>query len=415
MHIGFIWVPPAKSPIGLDPRVLKEIGSLGEEGFRISVLSSRLHDGQPETEALTPTITIYRKIIQEPSIFSKAWTSWTLHFPAWKPVIEEFVLNCGIDVLHVCDLPMLRTTLSVARRRAIPVVADFFENWPAAVESYRGDRSRLFQALMTISRGQFLYRRFERQSARECEGVVVVVPEAIDRFLKAGVPQKSVVVVSNTEDETTLQIPKINLKSDEFDLFRDRWVAIYHGSVGAHRGLDTAIRGVKEITKHVPNFLMTILGAHGEWGDKLKRMAGALGIENHVTIRGWTPYETCLRYVLASQVGLVPHNDFEHTQTTVPHKLFQYMLCARPVVVSDCRPLKRIVEAAGAGPVFRASDSQDFARTIVRLALDPELCRRYGASGRKAATTIFSWKHDAARLVAMYREIANRNASHRSP
>ena len=409
MHIGIIYVIPPKSPAGLDPRLMKEVNSMGAAGIRISVLCPRVHDGQPEIEQLSPEVTVYRKTVPVPSRLRRAWSSWTLLFPAWKSVIDGFIDDHGLDVLHVRDLPMLRTTLSVAKRRNIPVIADFYENWPAALESYRGDRSWPYRTIMGLTRGQFLYRWYERRCVDECDRVVVVVPEATDRFVKAGFPQEKFVVVSNTEDETTLQIPKIEPNSSELDVFRDRWVAIYHGNVGAHRGLDTAVRAVPEIAKHVPDFLLLILGVDGEWGSKLQKMAKSLGVESHVTIRGWTPFETCIRHVMESQVGLVPHSDFEHTQTTVPHKLFQYMLCGRPVVVSDCRPLKRIVETAGAGVVFRANDSHDFARTIVRLARDPEACRHYGANGRRAACTTFAWRDDAARLVDMYRDVANRH------
>ncbi len=409
MHIGIIYVLPPNSPDRLDPRLLKEVTSMGAAGIRVSVLCPWVHDDQPEIEQLTPEVTVYRKAVSVPSKLRRAWSSWTLIFPAWKSVIEEFIDDHGLEVLHVRDLPMLRTALSVAEGRGIPVVADFYENWPAAQESYRGDRSWLYQVMMTFSRGQFLYRWYERRCVHDCDRVVVVVPEATQRFVRAGFPQEKFVVVSNTEDETTLKVPKIESKSSEYEVFRDRWVAIYHGNVGAHRGLDTVVRGIPEIVKYVPNFLLLVLGVDGAWSIKLQKMARSLGVESHVTIHGWTPFKTCIRYVLASQVGLVPHNNFEHTQTTVPHKLFQYMLCGRPVVVSDCRPLERIVETAGAGAVFRANDSQDFARTIVRLAGDPEVCRRYGVNGRNAADTTFAWRNDAVRLVEMYREISNRH------
>lgn len=408
MHIGIIYILSSKSPDYLGPRLMKEVNAMGAAGMRISILCPRVNDDQPEVEQLNPAVTVYRKTVPEQPKIASGLQSRALFFPAWKPVIDKFITDHGIDVLHVRDLPMLPTTLSVAKRRSIPVVADFYENWPAAIESYRGDQSWLCQTKEAIYRMQFLLRWYERRSVQNCERVVVVVPESIDRFLKAGFPQEKFVVVSNTEDETTLQIPEIDLESDEYELFRNRWVAIYHGNIGPHRGVDTAIRGVKEIARRIPNFLLLILGASSKWVDKLQKTASALGVERHVAIHGWTPYETCIRYVLASQAGLVPHNAFEHTNTTVPHKLFQYMICERPVVVSDCPPLKRIVSQADAGAVFKANDPHDFAKAIIRLAQDQALCDRYGANGKRAALGEFSWKHDAARLVAMYEEIGRK-------
>lgn len=403
-----VYIIPPNNPTRLDPRLLKEVSALSAAGFRVSVLCPRVDEQQPEIEPLDANVTVYRKTVPVPSKVKKAWSSWSLRFPAWQPVIQRFVDNLGIDVLHVRDLPMLRTTLAVAAGKSIPVVADFYENWPAALQSYRGDRSLPYRTMMTLTRGQFLYRRYERQCVRDCKRVVVVVPEATQRFAKGGFPDEKFVVVSNTEDETTLQIPDFDIQSPEYDIFRDRWVAIYHGNLGAHRGLDTVVRAIPKIKKAVPKFLLLVVGVDEAWHEKLKQMASELGVDSHIEIRGWTPFKTCIRYVLASQVGLVPHNDYEHTHTTVPHKLFQYMLCARPVVVSDCLPLKRIVETAEAGVVFRANDSEDFARAIIRLARDREACQRFAANGLRAANTVFAWRNDAARLVEMYQGIANR-------
>jgi len=46
--------------------------------------------------------------------------------------IDRYVLDNGLDVLHVHDLPAVASALSVARRRGIPVVYDMHENYPAA-------------------------------------------------------------------------------------------------------------------------------------------------------------------------------------------------------------------------------------------------------------------------------------------
>ncbi len=406
IHVGIVYVIPPNNPRVLGTRLIKEVAALGEAGIRTSVLCPQVDAGQPEKERLNSFITVYRKAVPMPSRLERALSSWTLYFPLWRPIIERFVEDHGIDVLHVRDLPMLRTVLTVANRRRVPIVADFYENWPAAQESYRGDRSWYYRMAMSFSRGQFLYRWYERSLVARCERIIVVVPEAAERFVSSGTPEGKIVVVSNTEDDSTLNVPEIDIEGTEFDIFRDRWVAIYHGNAGVHRGLDTVVKAIPAIVERVPNFLFLAVGIDEEWRARLEELARSLKIPSHLQIRGWTPFETCVRYILASRVGLVPHADYEHTRTTVPHKLFQFMLCGRPVVVSDCRPLKRIVRSAEAGAVFRAGDPLSFARTVVELAGDSERCRVFGENGAQAARTTFAWKKDAARLVSMYREIA---------
>lgn len=405
MHIGMIYVIPPASPTNLDPRLLKEVSALGPAGFRVSVLCPQIDGRSPDDHALMPNVDLVPAAVPLPTLLGRISSSWTLRFPLWRPVIERFVEEREIDVLHVRDLPMVRTTLSVARPRNIPVVADFYENWPAAQESYRGHRSGLYQRYIRFSRGHVLYRRYERRCVDQCARIVVVVPEAIDRFRDAGFREDRFVVVSNTEDESTIALPKPGPVPDELALMEGRWTAIYHGNVGPHRGLETVIRAIPRIVETVPNFLLMIFGSSDQWMSRLRDLVRSLGVEEHLEVRGWTPLSTCLTAGRLSQVGVVPHEDFEHTQTTIPHKLFQYMMLGIPVVVSDCRPLRRVVNQSEAGVVFRAGDPADCARVIRRLASDPARCQALGTNGRRAASSTYAWKRDAARLVEMYHEI----------
>jgi glycosyltransferase involved in cell wall biosynthesis len=106
----------------------------------------------------------------------------------------------------------------------------------------------------------------------------------------------------------------------------------------------------------------------------------------------------------ASCVGLVPHRSNEHTENTVPHKLFQYMMVGLPVLVSSCRPLARYVDLAGGGLVFKADDPQDFARQALALAADPALREKLGTQGRKATLEgVLNWSETGRHLAEGYR------------
>jgi glycosyltransferase involved in cell wall biosynthesis len=80
------------------------------------------------------------------------------------------------------------------------------------------------------------------------------------------------------------------------------------------------------------------------------------------------------------------------------------MICGKPVLVSDCKPLKRIVEQANAGAIFRANDEKNLAKTLLQMAAFPEVLIEMGKNGQKAALGPLSWKKDAQLLVDMYRQ-----------
>jgi glycosyltransferase involved in cell wall biosynthesis len=139
--------------------------------------------------------------------------------------------------------------------------------------------------------------------------------------------------------------------------------------------------------------------------EKIQSIIDEYGIGNWVDLYGWLPFIKVQSFIKASDVCLVPHNDFEHTQTTIPHKLFQYMICSKPVLVSDCKPLKRVVEEADCGMIFKASDHKSFTEVLIDMYKNRNKLDSYGEKGRKAALSTFSWKNDARTLVNLFKSL----------
>ena len=253
----------------------------------------------------------------------------------------------------------------------------------------------------------YYWMRFKEASVlRQCIRTLVVVPEAAKRIYSYGIPSNKIVVVSNTEDETTFNFNTDSTDPSIINAYKGHWVASYIGGIGPHRGIETTLKAVAKVHTRIPKFRLLIVGIRNKdahaW---LKREVTKLKIDEFVEIIGWQPFDKVNRYILTSDVCLVPHNDFEHTQTTVPHKLFQYMICQKPVLVSDCAPLKRIVEDSKCGIVFTANDSFDMADKLNWMYDHPEELKDMGQKGQKAAHGKYSWRNDSKNLVNMYAEL----------
>jgi glycosyltransferase involved in cell wall biosynthesis len=80
------------------------------------------------------------------------------------------------------------------------------------------------------------------------------------------------------------------------------------------------------------------------------------------------------------------------------------MLMGKPVVVSDCPPLVRVVKGAQCGLVFQSGDPGSLAQAIISLSEDAARAR-LGANGKRAATSEYTWQRSAETLVALYRRL----------
>jgi glycosyltransferase involved in cell wall biosynthesis len=405
MHIGMVYAEDR--PFPPDIRVEKEIAVLCKAGYQVTVLTRRIPDTAPPKESLPVRgAHVIRVSVDEPTEkLVRLWDKLRLLDRAWLEPLARFVDAEKPDALHVHDFLMVPTVLRVAELYSISVIADLHENMPAAMRVYRSASPPLQKLQLGFVYNYRLMRWYEARALRRCAKVIVVVPEAAERLYGYGLTKKQVVVVSNTEDETTFPFHPRQANPQILERYRAYWAAIYIGAMGPHRGLDTTLRAVALIRSAIPNFRLLIVGADNYHRQQIQADVTRLKIQNHVEVIGWQPFALVNSFVMASHVCLVPHNDFEHTHTTVPHKLFQYMICGKPVLVSSCRPLARIVRETEAGLVFEASNSRSLAERLLYMYRHPDDLREMGARGQTAALGPYAWRHDAARLVQMYESL----------
>jgi glycosyltransferase involved in cell wall biosynthesis len=104
---------------------------------------------------------------------------------------------------------------------------------------------------------------------------------------------------------------------------------------------------------------------------------------------------------------MIPQPNNEYINTTIPHKLFEYMHVGRPIIVSDALPLKRIITETNAGIFFISDNTEDFAGKIILLK---ESKIPYGENGKKAVEEKYNWSVESEKLKQIYHVLVNRTA-----
>ncbi len=381
-----------------DIRVDKEALALTRAGHEILLLCRR-EPGQPAVETVD-NITVVRHEVHPGRPMARRLDSaqylLTLDSPSWRQAMVDLVRTHGAESLHMHDLPFARCGLRAAREAGVPFVLDLHENHPAAFEFWK--RRPIEKLLFSAERAQ----RLEDASVAAADAVVVVVDEAKARLVaRTGDPER-IAVFGNTEPLELAGADAPPLPSGPLKM-------VYVGGLNFHRGLDVAVRAMPEILKAVPGAKLTIVG-NGDVLEDLKAQASKLGLGDSVTFTGWIPKDEAMNYVLEANLALVPHYRSGHTDATVPHKLFQYMSLARPVLVSDCAPLERIVRESDAGAVFSSGDSHDFALKAIELS-DSQIAEAKGAAGRSAVLKRWNLEADSPNLLALYDRLATKLAS----
>jgi glycosyltransferase involved in cell wall biosynthesis len=396
MRIGMVLKHKIPPP---DIRVEKEAGTLTGRGHEVHLLLEA-RPGQPAEEEYKGMY-LYRGVrmgrLRE--IYHRYTFNFTFEDLMWRGAIRDFCRSRRVEVLHVHDLPLVGEAAGVAAELGIPVVADLHENYPAGLQVWYENRLKK-NTIYQLGR----WSRYEREVLGRVDAVIAVVEESRQRLVDLGVPREKVYVVPNTASRDREKIP---IDPIIVERYRERFVLSYIGGFAPHRGLDTVIRGMPTVRKSIPGALLLLVGDRNDsYRRYLLRLASGLGCEEAVEMTGWQPFEKIWSYIDASDICLVPHARNPHTDTTIPHKIFQYMSLKKPVVVSDCPPLKRVVEDSGGGRSFVHNDPQDFARQVIALYRDGDSRRTMGEAGREAFLDRYNWDSTSGELVALYERLA---------
>lgn len=382
-----------------DVRVQKEASSLLEAGHRIALLCSDKKGRQ--ARSFEGAISVSRVAARRAGIarlLDSLTTYMSFRMPRWAREIRLWARDERVDVLHCHDLKAAPTVLDVGELLGIPVVVDLHENYPAAMRVWREPTTA-----QRVFRTAHRYPNVELAVARRAERIVVVVPEASARFIVAGIPETKLVVVSNTEPlsfgDEVATIPRD-------PRFGDDIVLAYAGGFDRERGLELVVSAMPDLLAADRPYRLVLAG-DGEMSGELEALAESLGVADRVEFPGWVDAAGVKNLIASADVCLVPHRKSEHTDTTVPHKLFQYMVSRRAVAVSDCAPLRRIVTEAGCGVVVGEETPAAWASALRSLS-DKDVAARLGAAGRAACETTYNWAVDGARLVEMYATMGRR-------
>lgn len=410
MHICML-LPERFPP---DIRVEKEVAALHDAGHSITLLCR----GGPDEPTFDRIDGIDVQRLPADRMFAGLsgmidgvrYVSTLVH-PVWRRAVSTLHMSEPIDAIHVHDLPLVKAGIALGEELNVPVVADLHENYPEAarqIQRMRGWREISHDPADLLQRvflSPWRLKRAERYGVRHSDRVLTVCEEARAHYLRdCGADSSTVKIVANTVERDAFTVETTGYPDLPFAL-EESFVVSYIGNFTQHRGLDTLIEGFAQFVETTPEAQLLLVGkGNDNYVAGLKDLVRSLGVRDRVHFTGWVDFSDVPRYVAASDVSAVPHASTPHTETTVPHKLFQAMAMGVPVVVSDVAPLSRLVTRTQSGLVSPAGDGGAMA-TVLNELTDGDRARELGANGRASVEREFNWERDAARLRALYDEL----------
>ena len=393
-----------------DIRVRKQAETLAESQKKVLVVCPRGKDdlqleivNNVEIFRIGNNYTSVKKGVYD--VFESIFNINPLFYFGLKKVFKKY----DIDYLHVHDLPLASTGQWFSSRVRNKIYLDLHENYPEALKTWF-----LWKQNSILKLKNFIFMNPEKWSKKEkkyCnkyDKIICVVDEMKEKLItNFGIDPEKMVVVSNHEKKDF--VTNFKQKTIQKIINKEDFSITYVGGFGPHRGLHTAIEGMSKIIESIPNAKLFLIGkGSDDVKNKLKEITNKSKVEKYVNFVGYRPFSEVATIMQTTDINIIPHVANDHTDNTIPHKLFQIMMSKSLLLVSSCKPLKRIVEKYDAGVVFNANDSNDFAIKVIsffknRDDYNYKIENGYNAVMNKSE----NWEVESKKLLYLYDNLEN--------
>jgi glycosyltransferase involved in cell wall biosynthesis len=383
-----------------DMRVENEVQALSSAGFNVFVYCFTFNGDYKEDNYYGATIVnipVNRKFIRK----LRALTNTILNFyPDYLvKLIKDYLTRDKIDALHIHDLYLFEVGLKLKNKFPhIKLVGDLHENYVEGLKSYKFANTFPGNILISINK----WEKKEKEWCGKFDYLITVIDEAVERYKSIGIPEKKLTVVANYVNPENFLSAKDDVKI--IDEMKQKFTLLYIGGFDIHRGLESVVKAVPRILETVEDFHLVLVG-RGKNENDLKNIAKELNILQHITFEGFKPATKLPSYIKGSSVCIIPHLKTVHTDNTIPHKLFHYMILEKPVVATNCNPIERIVKEADCGLIYESDNENELAEKVIMLYKNKNLQKQLGANGKKAVERKYNWNVTSENLIKMYKTI----------
>jgi len=394
-----------------DIRVRKEAETLVQNNHSVFVLCKK-NPNEKEYEVVNGVQIIrkieYRNLAHEGIIDVIASVGFV--HPFFKNELPYFIKENKIQVLHVHDLPLAKTAFIAAKKKQLQTVLDLHENYPAALLTWFSWRKN---PIIRLKNKLFFsydrWRRYESRMIKKFDVLIAVVDEMKQRLINQhAISEDRIVIIPNSEKKDFIKNFDESA-SNYFNGLDDKFIISYVGGFGPHRGLHTAILGMKAISKKIPNALLVLVGpANTDVKKHLQDLITQNNLHDFVEIRGSEPFKNVVNIMKNSSLNIIPHISNEHTESAVPHKFFQILLSGKPLLVSDCAPMKRLVNQFKIGACFQSENPQSFANSIIEIHSNYDVALQKAQKGNhESLNGELNWEFTSKNLVHLYDNLSN--------
>ena len=282
-----------------------------------------------------------------------------------------------VDCIYLASTPPIQGLLGafIKKFRGIPFVYNLQDIFPDSL--YNNGLANKGGILWKIG------RVIENFTYKHADKIIVISEDFKKNIMAKGVPEEKIVVVYNWVDQNAVvNIDRENNKLfDKYNLDRSKFYIEYSGNIGLSQNMDMLLEVMEDLQDNYPDINLVLVG-EGAYKAQVEKIVADKQLKN-VVMLPFQPYEDISHVFSLGDVGLVISKPGTGA-ASVPSKTWSIMSASRPVLANfDENELKDILAGNECGIFTKAGDKEAFKQSVITLYENRELCKQYGANGRK--------------------------------
>jgi glycosyltransferase involved in cell wall biosynthesis len=224
---------------------------------------------------------------------------------------------------------------------------------------------------------------------------VIALTEDMKNYLK-DIYKKDILIIPNGIDLSNFE----NLSKDyfytKFGFEKNTKIILYVGTFRPVKGLKYLIEAMKIIGCNEKRLI--IIG-HGEEKEDMEKLVKNLNLENCVTFLGKTPNSEVIKYMVSSDVFVLPS-----LSEGFPITILEAMASALPIVTTKVRGLPEIFKDGQNGFLVEPRNPEQLAEKILLILNDEDLRNRISKNNEEEVKK-YDWKIVIDKLENLYFDI----------
>ncbi len=288
----------------------------------------------------------------------------------WSAVREP-----KVDLIYAVSTPLSVGLLGVfaSKIRNKPFVFEVTDVWPDAAVHTGVIKNRLLI---------FFAEVVERFCYKMSNSIICLTNGIAETIIRKGVqPNKTKLIPNGVDFDLFKAVDNdIRVETRKHYKFDDKFVLMYLGAHGSYNSLGTIIMAAEMLRDHDDILFVFV----GDGDEKAKLIAYTTKHQlKNVNFIGTVSRIHSVKLLACADTFLLPNRKGDFFKGNLPNKLFDFLAAGKPIIVAGHGETADLVQAAGAGLVVDAENSEALANAILDiLQMDTHQKANFGSSGR---------------------------------